>query len=128
LIRSCKRIASQSFHGVVIAEAYGIPVLNFRYLIGAKNGALQVDLNEACKTDPRVWEFYKGGRAQSFHMYSQRREQRTDWDAVIRAIDERWQPFDYDGAALAEAFPAPLAFDPLRARAQTLRHVERLAF
>ena len=29
LIRSCKRIASQSFHGLVIAEAYGIPCAEF---------------------------------------------------------------------------------------------------
>src|SRR5690606_14344448 len=74
LIRSCKRILSQSFHGVVIAEAYGIPVLNFRSLPGVANGAVRIDLTQDCNTDPRVWEFYRGGRRTFFYMYSQRRD------------------------------------------------------
>ena len=128
LLRSCKRIASQSFHGVVIAEAYRIPVLNFRYLIGARNGPVRIRLDEDCSTDPRVWEFYKGGARPYFHMYSQRREERTDWDAVIRAIDELWEPFEYDPTPLVEAFPLPLAFDPLRERLSTHQHLEALRF
>lgn len=128
LIRSCKRIASQSFHGVVIAEAYGIPVLNFRHLTGAKNGPLRVDLDAVCKTDPRIWEFYKGGERNHFHMYSQRREQRTPWDAVVRAIDELWEPFVYDARPLAEAFPLPLAYDPVSGHAVTLENLKELRF
>jgi len=129
LIRSCKRIASQSFHGVVIAEAYGIPVLNFRHLLGAKkDGPVQVDLTAPCQTDPRIWEFYKGGPRPYFHSYSQRRGERTPWDAVIRSIDERWEPFAYDARPLAEAFPLPLAYDPMTEIAPSLRHVAALEF
>jgi hypothetical protein len=128
LIRSCKRIASQSFHGVVIAEAYGIPVLNFRYLAGAKNGLLRIDLNEACDTDPRVWEFYNGGERSDFHMYVQRREERTNWEEVIRAIDTQWEPFEFDANPLVEAFPLPLAYDPLRERVRSSHLLERLKF
>ena len=129
LIRSCKRIASQSFHGVVIAEAYGIPVLNFRYLVGAKkNGALRIDLNQECATDPRVWEFYRNGPRAWFHMYSQHREERTDWDDVIRAIDSMWEPFEFDAAPLVEAFPLALAYDPLRERPRSVQHLNALRF
>lgn len=128
LIRSCKRIASQSFHGVVIAEAYGIPVLNFRHLLGADNGAVRIDLGRACTTDPRVWEFYKGGRRPYFHMYSQQRHQRSDWGAVVRAIDALWEPFEYDATPLVEAFPLPLAYDPLRGHAPSHQNLEVLRF
>jgi len=126
LIRSCRRIASQSFHGVVIAEAYGIPVLNLRYVAGAKDGPLRVDLEQECSTDPRVWEFYEAGPRRHFHMYNQHREERTDWEAVVRAIDAHWEPFAYDATALLEAFPLPLAYDPLRARPGTTRHLKQL--
>lgn len=128
LIRSCKRIVSQSFHGLVIAETYGIPALNFRSLPGTKDGAVRIDLKQDCNTDPRVWEFYKGGRRSFFYTYSQRRNARSDWDAVIRSIDELWEPFEYDAAPLVEAFPLALAYDPMRERAVSLRHLEALRF
>jgi polysaccharide pyruvyl transferase WcaK-like protein len=115
-ILSCKRIVSQSFHGVVIAEAYGIPVLNYRQMVNVPNGPLTISLQEDCTTDPRIWEFYRGGPRSNFEMYSQRREEKADWDAVIRAIDQRWEPFRYDASALAESFPLPLAYDPLASR------------
>jgi pyruvyltransferase len=128
LIRSCKRIASQSFHGVVIAEAYGIPALNFRYLSGADNGPVRVDLRERCKTDPRVWEFYEAGGGIDFHMYSQHRDARSDWSAVMRAIDDYWSPFRYDAASFVEAFPLPLAYDPLRERVPKFDNLKELRF
>jgi hypothetical protein len=128
LIRSCKRIASQSFHGLVIAEAYGIPSLNFRYLLGADNGPLRVDLSERCKTDPRVWEFYEAAGGMDFHMYSQHRDARTDWAAVIRAIDDYWEPFRYDAARLVGAFPLPLAYDPLHGRVPGYDNLKELRF
>ncbi len=128
LIRSCRRIASQSFHGVVMAEAYGVPVLNFRHTGDAGNGALRIDLTEDCDTDPRVWEFYERGSRPYFHMYSQRRKERTDWEAVIRAIDTHWEPFEYDAASLIEAFPLPLAYHPLREKAKSIRHLSKLSF
>ena len=126
LILSCKRIVSQSFHGVVIAEAYGIPVLNIRYMPGMENGSLRIDLEQECKTDPRVWEFYKGGPRRHFHMYTQRRNERTDWQAVIRSIDALWEPFEYDAGPLVEAFPIPLGYDPLHERLASHEHLHAL--
>ena len=128
LMRSCKRIASQSFHGVVIAEAYGIPVLNIRHVPGEKNGALRIDLTQDCDTDPRVWEFYEAGRRREFHMFNQRRDERSDWEVVARAIDTFWVPFDYDATALMEAFPLPLAYDPLREKPRSIQHLKKIRF
>jgi polysaccharide pyruvyl transferase WcaK-like protein len=128
LIRSCKRIVSQSFHGVVIAEAYGIPVLNFRNLPKTASGLVRIDLNEPCQTDPRIWEFYAGGPRRHFQMYNQRRDERSDWQEIIRCVDAAWEPFDYDPQALIESFPLPLAYDPLRATIPTDSHLRSLAF
>ncbi|WP_374675007.1 polysaccharide pyruvyl transferase family protein [Ideonella sp.] len=127
-ILSCKRIVSQSFHGVVIAEAYGIPVLNYRQMPHVPNGPLAVSLVDECTTDPRVWEFYRGGRRDSFQMYAQRRDQATDWQDVVRAIDARWEPFEYDAAPLVESFPLPLAFDPLSGRMANPGRLNELRF
>lgn len=127
-ILSCKRIVSQSFHGVVIAEAFGIPVLHYRQMSGAGNRPITISLREDCNTDPRIWEFYKGGTRAHYEMYAQRRDQHTDWQAVMRAVDERWEPFAYDAAALAESFPLPLAYDPLTARVPSTRNLESLRF
>jgi polysaccharide pyruvyl transferase WcaK-like protein len=128
LILSCKRIVSQSFHGVVIAEAYGIPVLNFRQMPGCPNGPLTVSLEQDCTTDPRVWEFFRAGPQRSFQMYAQRREERTDWARVIQAIDQRWEPFRYDADALVESFPLPLAYDPLTSRVGDHTRLRELRF
>jgi hypothetical protein len=128
LIRSCKRIVSHSFHGVVIAEAFGIPVLTFDHQPGERHGFARKNLAAPCTTDPRIWDFYAGGRHQSFSVYTQPRNRCTDWENVIQEIDSRWEPFDYDADALVDAFPWPLAFDPLTTRASSLRHVESLNF
>jgi polysaccharide pyruvyl transferase WcaK-like protein len=128
LMLSCKRIASQSFHGVVIAEAYGVPVLNFRQLPGVSNGALTVSLEQDCTTDPRIWEFFRGGEARSFEMYAQRRDERTDWADVVRAIDSRWEPFRYDARPLVESFPLPLSYDPLNERLRDHSRLHGLRF
>jgi Asp-tRNA(Asn)/Glu-tRNA(Gln) amidotransferase A subunit family amidase len=124
----CKRILSQSFHGVVIAEAYGIPVLNFRQLPGAPTGLTEIDLTQPCTTDPRIFEFYQGGRRAHFAMYAQRRNERSDWAQIMRTIDRTWEPFDYDAAPLVEAFPFPLAYDPLRERLTAREQLQRLRF
>jgi polysaccharide pyruvyl transferase WcaK-like protein len=128
LIRSCKRIVSQSFHGVVIAEAFGIPVLNFRTLPGSANGLVKIDLDQPCTTDPRIWEFFKAGPRATFPMYSQRRDERSDWNAIMKAIDSTWSPFEYDATAMVNAFPLPLAYDPLSATINTLEHLRALSF
>jgi len=127
-ILSCKRIVSQSFHGVVIAEAYRIPVLHFRQMPGVNNRSVTVSLSRDCNTDPRIWEFYRGGPRDAYEMYAQRRDQRTDWQAVMRTIDERWEPFAYDASALAESFPMPLAYDPLSARIPDARRLGAIRF
>jgi pyruvyltransferase len=128
LIRSCKRIASQSFHGVVIAEAYQIPVLNFRQMRGRRGGLLRLRLDRPCATDPRVHEFYGSGSASWFPMYAQRRDLPTDWQAVICAIDSAWRPFEYDARPMLQAFPLKLAHDPLRHRLVDTRHIDAIRF
>jgi hypothetical protein len=128
LIRSCRRIVSRSFHGVVLAEAYGIPVLPFGHPAGVSNGVRWVSLADPPREDERVWEFYATGRRKSFPVYAQNRDQRTDWGAVVRAVDSHWRPHQYDAEPLVTAFPLSPAYNPLEQTAPSLENVERLAF
>jgi hypothetical protein len=61
-------------------------------------------------------------------MYAQRRDERTDWADVVRAVDQRWQPFQYDPRALVDSFPLPLAYDPLTARLSDHSRLNALRF
>jgi hypothetical protein len=127
-ILECKRIVSQSFHGVVIAEAYGIPVLNFRQMPGAGSEEMRVDLREPCETDPRVFEFYQGGPRPHYPMFAQRRDERSDWERIARAVDRAWEPFAFDPGPLVEAFPLPLAYDPVAGKLPAEHHLDQIRF
>ena len=47
---------------------------------------------------------------------------------MIRAIDDYWAPFRFDAAPLVEAFPLPLAYDPLRGRVPSYDNLRELRF
>lgn len=91
-ITSCKRITSTSLHGLVIAETYGIPCL---YLRNAHQGVSQVNLyDEQERIDQRMRDFHAGAGSKQFFAYGQKRNQSTNWDEVIQAIDTHWQPIE----------------------------------
>jgi hypothetical protein len=102
-ILACRRIASTSFHGLLIAEAYGIPCVWFGPQAG---GALSVDPHDpAIEVDHRFLDFFAGTAAKRFRVFCQAREESTPWDKLIRWIDRAWQPLSYDPAPLLDAFP-----------------------
>lgn len=104
-IRACRRILSKSLHGLVIAEAFGIPAL----YIGAKGrGAKSCDLMDARHgVDHRFADYYLGTGRQQVWSYVQRQSEPTDWGDVIAAIDAHAQPLSFDPAPLLDAFPLP---------------------
>lgn len=126
-ITSCKRIISTSLHGLVIAETYGIPCL---YLRNTHKGVAQVALyDEQERIDQRMRDFYAGVGLKQLITYGQRRNQRTNWDDVVQAIDTHWQPIEWNPQPFLEAFPLPLAFNPLRERLITDRtHWRKIRF
>ncbi|MFC8681512.1 polysaccharide pyruvyl transferase family protein [Microbacterium ureisolvens] len=128
LIRSCRRIVSRSFHGVVLAEAYGIPVLPLSEPVDSGDGVQMVSLTEPASVDERVWEFYATGRRKSFPVYAQSKTHRTDWQGVLRAVDRYWIPHQFDAEPLAAAFPLPLAYDPLTKEVASLEKLQKLTF
>lgn len=111
-ITACKRIASTSLHGLVIAEAYGIPCVYFR-LLGKKVAFPNLD-DDGERLDWRMRDFYKGVGLQNLFVYGQRRVKATDWEDLIRAIDLYWNPIHWSAEAFLDAFPLPLAFNPLK--------------
>jgi hypothetical protein len=102
-IRACKRIASTSFHGLVIPESFGIPNVWFSTQSG-EGMLLAVDDDDA-KLDHRIRDWYSGTGRQRVIAYGSERHLPTRWDQLIRFIDRMWEPLRPDVAPLFDAFP-----------------------
>lgn len=103
-ILACERIVSQSLHGLVVAEAYGIPCLYFPPA-GGGAGLCPLDLAPDTRSSPRIADLYGGLGLRQRMGYAQHPRAPTDWEAVMRAIDAAWSPVDLDGDRLMDAFP-----------------------
>lgn len=111
-ITSCKRIVSTSLHGLVIAETYGIPCVCLRNF-GKRAAFAQLD-DDSERVDWRVRDFYSGVGVSKLFVYGQRCRQPTNWEDLIHAIDTYWEPIRWSPESFLEAFPLPLAFNPLQ--------------
>lgn len=112
-ILDCKRIVSTSLHGMVIAEAYGIPC--FYLARRGKPGVDRVDLAGNEEINLRIVDLYLGLGHQRLAVYRQPPRQETDWEKLIQALDRDWEPKTFDGDRLIQAFP--LDPNPIAARA-----------
>jgi len=104
-ILSCKRIASTSLHGLVIAETYGVPCVWFAPFPGG--GQIAYLDQEGCKLDHRMRDFYAGVGKWTLPIFASDRRLPTDWNELIDWIDNHYSPCDFDGAALFDAYPLP---------------------
>lgn len=103
-ILACERIVSTSLHGMVLAETYGIPCLYFG-TARAPAGLGTADVNPESGIDLRILDLYGGLGMSRFELYNQLRVNPTDWDAVIKAIDQTWKPKPLDEDRLLGAVP-----------------------
>ncbi len=103
-ILACKRIVSTSLHGMVIAEAYGIPCLYFSPR-GAEPGLTTIPLDPDGDLDLRITDLYLGIGESKIAAYNQPRNKRTQWEDVFKAIDASWTPKTFDEDALIGASP-----------------------
>ncbi|MEL6768285.1 MAG: polysaccharide pyruvyl transferase family protein [Pseudomonadota bacterium] len=109
-IVSCRRILSTSLHGLVIADAYGIPSGWYGF---HDRGLKHVDLlDPESRIDHRMRDLYGGLGWHEAPVYATSRHEETDFDAAIAAMDAAMTPSGYDPAPLIEAFPGPLGVDP----------------
>ncbi len=113
-LRSCRRIVSSSFHGYLLAEAYGIPCA---YFGNGKPGMRRLDPADLAQPmNERFRDFMLGVRyhspgAAGLLSYNQNRRAPTLWDAVIRGIDDQWAPLEWNAAPLLDKFPLPSVVD-----------------
>lgn len=109
-ILACRRVVSTSFHGLILADAYGIPCALVSNTLPP--GPHIVPLPEGAEhLDHRVADFYLGAGRRNVLAIGMPAGAPTEWTAVIRAIDRHYQPFAHDPAALLEAFPVRQAID-----------------
>ena len=90
-ILACERIVSTSLHGLVIAEAYGIPCLYFA-AARDKAGLAAFELDPQAPTNPRIADLYGGVGARRRQAYFQPRRTATDWGGRHRRHRQRLEP------------------------------------
>lgn len=110
-ITACKCIVSTSLHGLVIAETYGIPCAYLHYQ--GRGGAMMSMMSPKTKIDYRIRDFYWGVGATQRFVYRQEKDKNTNWERMIEVVTQNWEPIDWSPEAFLEAFPLPLAFNPL---------------
>lgn len=103
-ILACERIVSMSMHGLIIAEAYGIPCLYFSPL-AEPLGLGRLALDPEGPADLRIVDLYLGLGRRHIPAYFQDRGLPTDWRALMDAVDRAWEPAGFDPGPLIEAFP-----------------------
>jgi hypothetical protein len=105
-IASCRTILSTSLHGLVFAEAYGVPCAWFGF---GEGGVQDVDLlDDAAQIDHRVLDLYTGRGLRRLTVCHAPREQPSDWSRLIRDLRGLSAPV-LDAEALFDAFPGPRA-------------------
>lgn len=111
-ILACERIVSMTMHGLLVAEAYGIPSLYFSPHPEPR-GLGHLYLDPDGPTDLRIVDFYLGLGRRSPPAYFQDRLVSTDWSDVINAIDRAGSAERRNATELMEVFPFGAA--PLKA-------------
>lgn len=117
-ILACERIVSMSMHGLVVAEAYGIPCLYFPPLPEPR-GLGRLELDPDGPADLRIVDLYLGLGRRHVAAYFQDRGLPTDWQAVMDAVDRAWEPVQFDADRLIDVFP----FSPAPLKASSGRSI-----
>jgi len=113
LMRSCKRLVSRSFHGLAIAEAYGIPSLPICSHPKVPAGAFDPSGVDPEFLDKRVRDYFSPVRKGGSYFLGLQRKKPVDWKKVIEAVDAHWQSVEYDLDPMLESFPFEISNDPL---------------
>lgn len=111
-ITACRCIISTSLHGLVIAEAYGIPCAYLHY-VGAGGDWMSME-QPSLGIDYRIRDFYRGVGVRQRYVYRQAKNKHTNWEQVLAEVMQNWEPLTWSPQAFLEAFPLPLAFNPLQ--------------
>ena len=103
-ILECRRIISHSFHGLCLADAYGIPCA---YIAHSMMGPQRFALSPGTKgVNHRFLDFYSAGTRRRLPGYGLLRAKPTDWAKAIAWVDQLWEPVEMPCAPwFLEAFP-----------------------
>lgn len=113
-IARCRRILSTSLHGLVVAEAMGVPA--FYYCYTGPQGPGEIATDDATRMDHRMRDLYAGAGYGRVPAYTVERRQTPDWQDLIAWTQGQDSLLRSDLRPLFDAFPLPPAvgFDDAR--------------
>lgn len=101
-IVSCRRILTTSLHGLVLADAYGVPAAWFGF--AGRGGALAALADPAVGLDHRFRDLFAGMGRDCAPVFLTPRDEETDWAAALDFL-ETVAPTGFDADPLLAAFP-----------------------
>ncbi len=104
-ICQCRRILSTSLHGIVVAEAFGIPALFFGATAPYGPQDMAIDDIQTHRLDHRMADFYSILKRESVPAIAWPRQRPLDWHQVLEWCDRQAPFFEFDPKPLFDAFP-----------------------
>ena len=102
-ISRCRRILSTSLHGIVVAEALGIPAFFFGF--HGQNGPTVVATDDNDMMDHRMRDLYSATGKPEVPAYIQARETQSNWKDILDWSLEQSSVLDFDPGPLFNRFP-----------------------
>ena len=102
-IGQCRRILSTSLHGIVVAEALGIPAFFF----GATTpwGPQEMTIADTRLMDHRMCDLYSILDRETVPAFIWPRRRPLDWHGVLEWCEKQSSIYDFDARPLFDAFP-----------------------
>lgn len=102
-ICQCRRVLSTSLHGIVVAEAFGIPALFFGAT--APFGPQEMRISDTRQLDHRMADLYSIMDRKTVPAYAWPRGRPLDWHKLLDWCDRQEPFFHFDPRPLFDAFP-----------------------
>ncbi|MBO0903539.1 polysaccharide pyruvyl transferase family protein [Jiella sonneratiae] len=102
-IGRCRRILSASLHGLVVAEALGVPA--FPFGVTKEAGPQDLPIVPTHVMDHRIWDLYSVLDRKTAPTYCWPRQRPANWHAIVEWCDRQAPFFHFDPRPLFDAFP-----------------------
>lgn len=102
-IGQCRRVLSSSLHGIVVAEALGVPA--FPFGVTRQHGPQEVEVTASILVDHRMMDLYSILDRKTVPAFCWPRLRPLDWHAVLEWAERQQSVYHFEARPLFDAFP-----------------------